>query len=56
VLDAEFRAVAWVRGVRDQMYAATSALSAEELIQFVRQAALAARSEPDKSSSDGRTA
>ena len=39
--DSEFHAVEWVRGVRDQMYAATSGLSADELIQFVRNAAAA---------------
>lgn len=39
--DAAFHAVEWVREVRDRMYAATSALSAEELIKFVRAAATA---------------
>jgi hypothetical protein len=37
--DSEFHAVEWVRRVRDEMYAATSGMSAEELIRFVRQAA-----------------
>ena len=39
--DAAFHAVEWVREVRDQMYAATSALSPEELIAFVSEAAKA---------------
>ncbi len=40
--DSELHAVAWVRGVRDQMYEATSGLSTEELIEFVRHAAASA--------------
>ena len=42
--DPAFHAVEWTRKVRDQMYAATSTLSAEGLIQFVRQAAAASDS------------
>ena len=51
--DSEFHAVAWVRGVRDQMYETTSALSAEELIEFVRKAAVASSSGHDQASSKG---
>ena len=54
--DADFHAVAWVRTVRDQMYADTSTLSAAELIHFVREAAIAANQSPEKSTADRRTA
>jgi hypothetical protein len=52
----EFHAVAWVRAVRDQMYADTSTLSSAELIQFVREAATAANPTADKASADRRPA
>ncbi len=56
--DAAFHAVEWVREVRDQMYAATSALSPEELIAFVREAATASSvgAQAAASESDARTA
>ena len=37
--DGALDAVAWVRAVRDAMYADTSTLSAAEFIQYVRRAA-----------------
>ena len=54
--DSDFHAVSWVRGVRDQMYAATATLSAAELVQFVREAARGASQRPDNQSADRRTA
>lgn len=54
-IDADFSAVAWVRGVRDQMYEDTAALSPEELIEFVQHAASRTESHPDESSADRRT-
>ena len=55
-IDAEFHTVEWVRGVRNQMYAATATLSAEELIRFVHQAADSREADTDKAHSDARTA
>ena len=37
--DIDMDAVAWVRAVRDAMYADTSTLTAAEFIQYVRRAA-----------------
>ena len=56
--DGGFHAVEWVRKVRDEMYAATSALSPEELIAFVREAATVrdAGAQVAASKSDPRTA
>ena len=54
--DADFHAVAWVRVVRDHMYADTSTLSSAELIDFVRHAAIAATQSADTSSADTPTA
>lgn len=39
--DASLDAIAWVRGVRDAMYADTSTLSAADFIRYVRRAARA---------------
>ena len=54
-IDSDFDAVAWVRTVRDQMYADTSTLSPEQLIQFVRQAAIKPKKSSDKSDVERRT-
>ena len=43
--DAAFHSVEWVRELRDQMYVATSTLSSEELIVFVREAAAASHAD-----------
>lgn len=47
--DTSLDAVAWVRGVREAMYADTSALSPADFIQYVRRAARAIEADDEAS-------